>query len=71
MSLKTTIKRLERMSQQNKEIVIVTYLPDWNDPDFIIVSQAGKDNERITREEHQKRMAEARSKGDQVYGTRE
>lgn len=67
MNLKSAVKRLEKNLQQNEELVIVTYLPDWNNSDYIIVKQAGKENERITREEHRRRMAEARARGDQVY----
>jgi hypothetical protein len=68
MSLKTAVKRLERVSRQNEDTVIVTYLPDWNDPNYMIVNQAGKENERITREEHRRRIAEAKANGIPVYG---
>jgi hypothetical protein len=34
----------------------------------MIVSQAGKENERITREEHRRRIAEAKANGIPVYG---
>lgn len=68
MRLDSRVRKLEKM-QRDEELVIVTYLPDFNDPDYIIVSRTDRDEvERITREECQQRLAEARANGHQVIG---
>lgn len=63
MNLNSRISKLEKIQKGNKDIVIVTYIPDFEDPNYVIVEGTGREAERITRIECQHRIAKAKAKG--------
>lgn len=67
MSLKSAVKRLEKIQLLKEEIIFIVYLPDFDESNYIIVKQSGKEDERITREEHRRRIAKAKANGEVIY----
>lgn len=63
MNLGSRVSKLEKIQQADEEIEIVFYLPDFEDPNYVIVEGAGKDAERITKIECQHRITKAKAKG--------
>ncbi|HHV16177.1 MAG TPA: hypothetical protein GXX58_06335 [Gelria sp.] len=58
MNLNSWVSKLEKTQQANEELVIVTYVPDFDDPNYIIVQRSDREeNEHITREECRWRIA--------------
>ncbi len=69
MNLNSRVSKLEKIQQASEPLVIVTCIPDWNDPNYIIVQRSDRqENERITLEEHRRRIAEDKANGIPIYG---
>ncbi len=70
MSLKSSIERLEKIRHQNDRIEFTCYVPadaEYDNPDCFIVTQGGKEVERINAEEVRRRIEAAKAAGIRVY----
>ena len=63
MNISSRVGKLEKIQQADEVVVMVFYLPDFEDPNYVIVEGIGREAERITRIECQHRIAKAKANG--------